>query len=398
MASLTRQKKKYYRVFWNFKVSAGPKAGEAIQGSAYLGSCTRAVAKARLREIEIWEDAVKTGRHLPDGGWEEVYGLWIREKHLSCTPQSVERAERVVTRYMAWREKHRLPCQYVENIACRQDLIRWRDFRLDHEAGRKTVANDLATLSSWFEWCVQERFLTENPIRRITRPRFVTKKEGTPLTRPQAGRWLWAIKVRMTRNGRGPRSCAEVRRKRRLAVFLLNTGLRNGEFCGLNVEDLRVDKEEQLVYVMGKGQKERWVPLNRAALAAARLNLRERGDPSRGPLFVSCAGERYNVRQLSSEFADMGRCAEEKLDTNPHNLRHSFATWLARSTSNISLVQKVLGHEDVNTTLRYYVHTCDYELAGATTNLRGRREMREREEKRVQPSFRVIPFPQQRVV
>jgi site-specific recombinase XerD len=102
----------------------------------------------------------------------------------------VQRAERVVTRYMAWRKKHKLPCQYVENAACRQDLIRWRDYRLDHEAGRKTVANDLATLSSWFEWCVGERFLTENPVRRITRPRFVTKKEGTPLTRPQAGRWL----------------------------------------------------------------------------------------------------------------------------------------------------------------------------------------------------------------
>ena len=40
------------------------------------------------------------------------------------------------------------------------------------------MANDLATLSSWFEWCVQERYLTENPVLRITRPRFVTKKEA----------------------------------------------------------------------------------------------------------------------------------------------------------------------------------------------------------------------------
>ncbi len=398
MASLTRQKKKYYRVFWNFKVSAGPKTGQTITGSVYLGRCTRAAAKARLREIEIWEEAVKTGRHLPDGGWEEVYSLWIREKHLSCTPQSVQRAERVVRRYMAWRQEHNLPCQYVKNIACRQDLIRWRDFRLDHEAGRKTVANDLATLSSWFEWCAVERFLTENPIRRITRPRFVRKKEGTPLTRQQAGRWLWAVKLRTTRAGRGPRSWDEAWRKRRLAVFLLNTGLRNGEFCGLNIEDLRVDREEQLVYVMGKGLKERWVPLNRAALAAVRLGLKKRNSPNRGPLFVTCAGERYNVRQLASEFSDMGKCAAEQLETNPHNLRHTFATWMARSTSNVSLVQKVLGHEDVNTTLRYYVHTCDYELADATANLRGRREMEARKEKRVRSSFKLIPFPQRRVV
>ena len=130
---------------------------------------------------------------------------------------------------------------------------------------------DGATLSSWFEWCVGERFLADNPIRRITRPRFVAKKEGTPLARQQAGSWLWAIKTRTTRTGRGPRSWDEARRKRRIAVFLLNTGQRDGELCGLNVEDLRIDKEEQLVYVMGKGLKERWVPLDRADLAAVRL-------------------------------------------------------------------------------------------------------------------------------
>ena len=144
MASLTRQKGKYYRVFWKFKVSAGPKTGQTIEGSVYLGRCTRATAKARLREIESWEEAVKAGRHLPDGGWEEVYHLWLREKELSCTPQSVQRAQRVVTRYVAWRKQHHLQCKYVDHIGCRQDLIRWRDYRLDHEAGRKTVANDLA--------------------------------------------------------------------------------------------------------------------------------------------------------------------------------------------------------------------------------------------------------------
>ncbi len=125
MASLTRQKGKYYRVFWKFKVSAGPKSGETIEGSVYLGRCTRAAARARLREIESWEEAVKTGRHLPDGGWKEVYHLWLREKELSCTPQSVQRAERVGAGYIAWREKQHLARKCVDNIACRQNLARW---------------------------------------------------------------------------------------------------------------------------------------------------------------------------------------------------------------------------------------------------------------------------------
>ena len=398
MASLAKEKGKYYRIHWKFVVTAGPQAGQTIEGSLYLGRCTRAAARARLRELETWEEAVKTGRHLPNGQWQEIYKLWLREKELSYAPQSLERAQRVVSQYVRWREKKRLPCEQIADLACRQDLVCWRDYRLDHEAGRKTVANDLATLSALFEWCVHETYLTENPILRVTRPRFVTKKEGTPLTREQAGRWLWSIKARRTRSGRGPRSWNEVWRKRQLAVFLLNTGVRNGELCALSIEDLRVDDHEQLLYVMGKGLKQRWVPLNRAALAAVRCHLRRRHNPTRGPLFVTCAGERYNVRQLASEFADMGRCYSEDINVNPHNLRHTFATWLARSTSNVSLVQKILGHEDVNTTFRYYVHTGDYELAGATASLSGKPKETGAQRSRGPDTFKVIPFPGRRAV
>ncbi len=251
MACLTREKGRYYRLHWKFTVSAGPQAGKLMEGSQYLGRCTRAAAKARLRELEAWEEAVKAGRHLPNGDWEGVYELWLREKALSCTPQTVLRAKRVLTLYVRWRNAKKLPCQQISDLACRQDIVRWRDYRLDHEAGRKTVANDLATLSSLFQWCVFEKFLTENPVDRITRPRFVNKKEGIPLTRQQTGQWLWLIKMRKTLKDRGPRSLDEVRRKRQLIVFLLNTGLRNGELCALSIEDIRVDDDEQLLYVMG---------------------------------------------------------------------------------------------------------------------------------------------------
>lgn len=53
----------------------------------------------------------------------------------------------------------------------------------------------------------------------------------------------------------------------------------------LNINDLRIDDEAQLLHVFGKGLKHRWVPLNRAALAAIRLHLRGRGNPEHGPLF-----------------------------------------------------------------------------------------------------------------
>jgi len=246
-------------------------------------------------------------------------------------------------------------------------------------------------------WCVREKYLPDNPIDRITRPRFTIKKEGTPLTREQAGRWLKSIKPKPGRGACGALTREDVRRKRQIAVFLLNTGVRNGEFCALDIDDLRVDDEARLVHVFGKGLKHRWVPLNQAALAAVRLHLRDRGDPMGGPLFVTRAGERYNVRQLAGELRKSTTGCEEKLQVNAHNLRHTFATWLVRTVADVSLAQKILGHEDVNTTLRFHVHTADWELAGATDNLRPNRPGRPQAAQASPAMPKIIKFPRQYV-
>jgi len=225
----------------------------------------------------------------------------------------------------------------------------------------------------------------------------VTKKEGTPLTHQQAGRWLRSIPPLPGRGARSSLTWKDVRRKRQIGVLLLNTGVRNGEFCTLDIDDLRVDDESQMIHVLGKGLKRRWVPLNRAALAAIRLHLRERGNPTHGPLFVTQAGARYNVRQFSSELVQTARRCSETVLVNPHNLRHTFATWMARSSSDVSLAQKILGHEDVNTTLKYYVHTGDHELAGATANLRPNRAAAQRPQPQPDPPLKIIRFPGKQV-
>ena len=123
MACLTKEQGAYYRIHWKFKARVGPRAGELVEGSLYLGRCTRAAAKARLREVEEWEEMVKTGRHLPDQRWQDVYEQWRREKALTYTPQSLQRAERVVSLYRRWREAKGLPCRKAEDLATRRDLI-----------------------------------------------------------------------------------------------------------------------------------------------------------------------------------------------------------------------------------------------------------------------------------
>jgi site-specific recombinase XerD len=373
MASLSKHQHKGYRIHWRFTVRVGPMAGEVVRGSLLLGNCTPVAAKTQLRQTQDWEEQVKTGRHVPGAAWAEVKEAWLAEQALAYTEQTLCRARRVLGLYERWRNAQHLPCKTIEQVAERRDLSRWRDHRLEKEAGRKTVANDLSALAELFRWCVRERYLVENPVDRIKRPRFTVEKTGKPLTRQQAGRWLRSIQPRVGQGARLPLTIADVRRKRCIGVFLLNTGVRNGEFCTLTVEDVRVDEEAQLLQVFGKGQKYRWVPLNRAALAAIRLHLRSRGNPKTGPLFVTRTGQAYNVRQLASELRKTTTNCAEAVQVNAHNLRHTFATWLARSVTGVALAQKILGHEDVNTTLRHYVHTDDWELAGATANLRSRR-------------------------
>ena len=150
MASLCKENGRVYRIHWKFLVRVGPRAGERIEGSLQLGRCTRTVAKAKLRESDAWEESVKTGRHIPDQVLDDVLGRWLRERELSCTEQTLTRTRRVLSLYRRWREGRGLGCRSVAEFAAREGVSAWRDHRLDHEAGRKTMANDLSTLSAFF--------------------------------------------------------------------------------------------------------------------------------------------------------------------------------------------------------------------------------------------------------
>jgi hypothetical protein len=159
MASFSKEKNDVFRIHWKFKVRVGPRAGEVIEGSLQLGRCTRTAAKAELRKIDKWQERVRTGRLIPDRTYDEVSDAWLRERELACTPQTLARHARVLRMYKTWREEHRLTCENIDAVACQEDVTRWRDHRLDHEAGRKTVCIDLSTLSVFFDWCRKQRYL-----------------------------------------------------------------------------------------------------------------------------------------------------------------------------------------------------------------------------------------------
>jgi integrase/recombinase XerC len=140
------------------------------------------------------------------------------------------------------------------------------------------------------------------------------------------------------------------RRDRAILELLYASGVRVAELAGLAVED--VDLREGSVRVLGKGRKERVVPIGRKAIEALQAYLGSR-EESRGPLFRNRRGGRLTVRSLHRIVRARGRAAGLVARVTPHTLRHTFATHLLDAGADLRLIQELLGHARLTTTQRY---------------------------------------------
>jgi site-specific recombinase XerD len=148
-------------------------------------------------------------------------------------------------------------------------------------------------------------------------------------------------------------------RDRAIMELLVHTGLRIGEVADLDAADVRLTQRTgELVVRHGKGDRRRVVPLNRAARAALRTWLVDRGrhpmapPRDRGPLWISRTGEQLSVRSITKLVTKV--MAAAGVEETAHGLRHTLATRLVRDHGrDLALVADVLGHADVKTTRRY---------------------------------------------
>ena len=143
------------------------------------------------------------------------------------------------------------------------------------------------------------------------------------------------------------------------AMFELcySSGLRLAELCGLDLA--RYDAREALVTVTGKGNRVRTVPVGRQAREALSAWLRVRADcapaSATQALFVSRRGTRIGARAVQLRLARMARARGLAQNVHPHMLRHSFATHVLESSSDLRAVQEMLGHANLATT-QIYTH------------------------------------------
>ena len=225
-----------------------------------------------------------------------------------------------------------------------------RDFRahLRDALHRKpaTINRKLAALRSFFQWAIAVDLRADNPLATVKDVR----------EEPRAPRWF--PKRDLDRLGREIEAVAKPRvRARDLAVVALlrHTGLRVGELCRLRLRDVTLAERKGSLRVLGKGAKERTIPLNRTVRAALSAYLdarRQRPDAARyEAVFLGQRGPLtpHAVEKLVRKYARRAR-----LDAfSPHSLRHSFAKSLLDAGEDLVTVRTLLGHERLDTTARY---------------------------------------------
>lgn len=211
---------------------------------------------------------------------------------------------------------------------------------------KSSIGRKLAALKGFFRYLVKERYLTRDPLSV-----FATPKQEKPLpvflSVDDMFRLLGSVQ------GMDP---LEVRDRAVLEV-LYSTGVRVSELVGLDWGD--IDFGLGILKVLGKGSKERIVPVGEVALQALReygVEQRKkwgRGAKGEAPVFLNRLGGRITTRSIARIVEKHVRATGMAVRVGPHGLRHTFATHLLNSGADLRVIQELLGHASLSTTQRY---------------------------------------------
>lgn len=238
------------------------------------------------------------------------------------------------------------------------DRLALRSFMGDC-AGRRglsnrSIARKLSAIRTFFRFLHLEELVEANPARTVRAPK-AARHLPLHLSRDQIDRLFNAAEGRALDGGfLGVRNHA-------IVELLYSSGLRLSELQGLNVPD--VDLISQRVRVLGKGRKERIVPLGGAAMRVLRRYeprreeaLQRAPKPDRRALFIGQSGRRLAARQIQKIVGTFLDQISEESGLSTHSLRHSFATHLVDAGADLMAVKELLGHASLSTT-QVYTHT-----------------------------------------
>lgn len=210
--------------------------------------------------------------------------------------------------------------------------------------GKRSTARLLSSLRSFFDWCVQEGEIPENPCDRIDSPKL-GKYLPAVLSVQEVEAILDSVDLKKP-FGLRDRAILEV---------LYGCGLRVSEAAGLQISHVHL--EEGFVDIVGKGDKQRLVPLGEMAADAIKAYLACRPEPAGRAyddiLFLNRFGKPLSRISVFKLVKQQAMAAGIQKEISPHTFRHSFATHLIENGADLRIVQEMLGHESILTTELY---------------------------------------------
>ncbi|WLI76639.1 tyrosine recombinase XerC [Kosakonia sp. H02] len=209
--------------------------------------------------------------------------------------------------------------------------------------GAASLALRLSALRSFFDWMVSQGELSANPAKGVSAPK-APRHLPKNIDVDDVNRLL-DIDIN------DPLAV----RDRAMLEVMYGAGLRLSELVNLDIKHLDLESGE--VWVLGKGSKERRLPIGRSAVTWIEhwLDLRELFGADDDALFLSKLGKRISARNVQKRFAEWGIKQGLNSHVHPHKLRHSFATHMLESSGDLRGVQELLGHANLTTT-QIYTH------------------------------------------
>lgn len=283
------------------------------------------------------------------------------------SPLTVEGYLADLSLFIRWFEQHNGE-KFSLDTWTSTDVRTYRQYMLEQGMKPQTINRKLAALASFGNWAVISGHLAFNPALHVKAvaqsylaPKWLERKEKAALLRAVEKDVQYA-------RSRYPRLWVLRLRDATMVIVLLNTGLRVGELCTLQLTDVQIGERKGFLTVRsGKGSKQRMVPLNVDARHALGEWLLYRPRVESTALFVGQRGQAATVRSVQRAVRRFAEAAGLE-NITPHTLRHTFAKSLVDSGVSLEKVATLLGHSDLNTT-RIYIVPGKHDLENAVAKI-----------------------------
>jgi integrase/recombinase XerC len=284
--------------------------------------------------------AAGAGSTHPDAGLVREYlGSLAHQRHLA--PVSITNYSRSLARLLELLGAARLDS--LDSAQVRRSIARLHAKGLSPRA----LANMLSAWRGLYHWLVRQKGYPSNPCQGV-------RAAKSPRTLPKA----LSVEAAQRLLEAAPAGTVELVRDHAMFELMYSSGLRRAELLSLDWGDGRLDLNEGLVTVTGKGSKTRTIPVGakaREALAAWLAVRAQLADPGEKALFVGARGRRISGSTLAVRLGLWAQARGAEGHIHPHMLRHSFASHVLQSSQDLRAVQEMLGHSSISTT-QIYTH------------------------------------------